>query len=761
MFHDSHWFPDEIVLYDYQTVLMGLMPDEKLIQAYHQIITRLEIPRVVASGEQVKEGKWYVISNISYSITKDEILELLRGEFSGEASQIFEELVKRGFLIPLSGSSALDGVEEYRSLHMDVLIRSSEIRTAYDSSRYLLSSKLAYQFVPTPTELDRRISLGMPALEGGPLSAAQRDLEEAVNLFFEGHRDLVDSYKRIVGQFVQGLDAYQALSLADLLRSNKSVHVLVAPTGSGKTEIFLLYALAWLMRQRYLQRDQGRVLLLYPRKALTADQASRIIKLLHISSENKHRFTFAIRDGDTPRRNDLWGKEDLRFRGVECPKCGGELVVRGPNDGIVCKKCREKYDFVMVTREQAATADVIATNPWALEVRLLDSNKDDVNVETIGEVGLVIIDEAHEYKGIGGGLFRALLDVIRYVKRVSRTGENLRIILSSATIPQPSDFASKLTGASEKELQVIGYDDVRARYGEGAISGRRLVLLGLFSMSPQFSWNTYCQLWLVLTTFLSSCYELRRGIFSRTPSIQSVLFVNNIRELKRVRSGFLNNLTLGEPKDHLNPQIPAIDPFCYWHYIPSRYREEVRKKVEQQQMRGVLENKLAIMLSELDISERTQNISRLRRGESLAVLSTSSLELGVDYRSVMFILNSGLDNPISLVQRIGRGGRGAETLRTVLGIVLARASIIDTYLLYDRAYSESLLSLRPSASYKLLVTRNNPQVEERARLIKAVASLALEGKRTYASQKPLRSESEVVNFLRSICEKIEEDTHEH
>ncbi|MEM4488833.1 MAG: DEAD/DEAH box helicase [Desulfurococcaceae archaeon] len=714
----------------------------------------------------MKEGIWYTISEPRYTVHKEDIIRFLARDFGRDAQQIFNELLERGFLIPLSGSFETDDDElGYRSLHMDVLCRSSEIRTAYDTTSYLISTKLAFNFVKTPTQNDRRIPFNPQAsLEtDDPLYPAYSDLVKTIYQFFKGRADLALLFMRIAGQFVPYLDAYQALALSELLRSRKSAYVLVAPTGSGKTEIFLTYVLAWLMKQRYIHRRASRVLLIYPRKALTVDQANRIIKLLYISSNHNVTFNFAIRDGDTPRQIDLQREiarqAALVFRGTTCPICTDKLILKLQNGKftVVCNSCKTSFDFIKATREQAAEADIIAVNPWSLEIRLMDSNQSDVNVRTMSEVELIVIDEAHEYKGLGGGLFNALLDIVRYVRRASQKGEaDLRIILSSATIPQPDDFASKLTDVPKDQLQVISYNDVDKIHGENAISGRRLVLLGLFSMNPLFSWNTYCQLWLVLTTFLSYCFALRKEKYRSTPAIQSVLFVNNIRELKRVRSGFLNNLSLGEPKDHLSPELSATDPFCYWHYIPPQLRAEVRRKVERLELCSELENRLVLMLSELDVSERTRNISRLKSDENLVALSTSSLELGVDYGGVTFILNSGLENPISLLQRLGRGGRSIKTMRTVLGIILARATISEAFLLYDKAYSESLLNLEPSASFRLFVTQGNPQIEDRRKLVEAIASLALKGEHTYASRKRLNDINEIKEFLNNILVEIKE-----
>jgi len=76
--------------------------EEALIRAYHEIITQLEIPRAVEQDTLPKEGDWYAISKPTYSVTKEEVIDLLRGSFGGDAQHIFDTLVKRGFLIPLS-----------------------------------------------------------------------------------------------------------------------------------------------------------------------------------------------------------------------------------------------------------------------------------------------------------------------------------------------------------------------------------------------------------------------------------------------------------------------------------------------------------------------------------------------------------------------------------------------------------------------------------------------------------------------------------
>jgi DEAD/DEAH box helicase domain-containing protein len=138
------------------------------------------------------------------------------------------------------------------------------------------------------------------------------------------------------------------------------------------------------------------------------------------------------------------------------------------------------------------------------------------------------------------------------------------------------------------------------------------------------------------------------------------------------------------------------------------------------------------MHSEISEKDRSKVANALRGGKGLTVLSTSSLEVGVDYDGVSFILNVGLDNPVSLIQRIGRGGRSVKTLRTVLGIFLVRALPTEILKTYDNEFMKSLASLTLKG-YRLLITKDNPQIIKRGILIETIANLAKKGVKTHAS----------------------------
>jgi len=726
------------------------MNDEILTKAYHSIITELEIPKV-SQEKEIKSRKIYTIRNVEYYLTKDEIITHLRNKLRNnglEAERVFMELNSRGFLVELGDRPEDFEVNRFRTLHMDILVRSSEIRTMWSGLRYITTPRFMWDFVKTASERDR---IYLPEIKGNNIVSSK--LYASIRHFF-GDSKLTQDFISILKEYLGGgLDGYQAYALASMLESKSKVHVITAPTGAGKTEIFFLYILAWLMKNKYQRNKARKVVLIYPRRTLSIDQSGRLIRLLKIASEHGYTFSFGLRDGHTQKKKNV--RDGEPFRGIRCPECSGKLVYDIKSDSVRCSLCGTKLSFVKSTKEAMGREkpDVIVTTMWCLETRMLDNNPNDLNVHTFSEVGMVVVDEAHEYTGLGGGLVHHL---IRLLTKLAN--DDINIIISSATIPSATDFASKLTGVPKSEIQQYDFTEIRRKLQRSGItfSGERLVLVGIFRINPRYSWSTYCQLWAVMMAFLNYAYSLdKRKIYKP----QSLIFINNIKELRRTRIGYEENISLGEPRDHIigpkevgNP-LPSLDPFCYWHFLAYKDRERVanifneRKKLEELMERV---EEMHSLVKDPKIREKV--ISALESGKDLGVIfSTSSLELGVDYPNVSFILNVGFSNPISLVQRIGRGGRKTNSLRTVLGIILFRNLPTETISIYRPDLKEKL-SPSYSGRGELFIAADNPQVVRRAKLVESISLLAKRGIPTYASGKAIKSISKLQEFLSEVIE---------
>ena len=91
--------------------------------------------------------------------------------------------------------------------------------------------------------------------------------------------------------------------------------------------------------------------------------------------------------------------------------------------------------------------------------------------------------------------------------------------------------------------------------------------------------------------------------------------------------------------------------------------------------------------ADIDREERIEKEEALRRGYFRVVLSTSTLELGVDLPNIGFVMQLGLPaQEESLIQRFGRGGRSRDTFRISLGILIARNTGPDIALI-DENYA--------------------------------------------------------------------------
>jgi DEAD/DEAH box helicase domain-containing protein len=191
------------------------------------------------------------------------------------------------------------------------------------------------------------------------------------------------------------LFSHQAEAI-NCIRRKQNV-VIVTPTASGKTLTFNIPVFETLIND-----NNATALYLYPTKALTNDQL-KVIRDLEEKTRVKAQSN--VYDGDTPKH--------LR------------------------PEIRKK-------------SKIILSNPYGLHFYLPWHYK---WKNFLQNLKYLIIDEAHVYRGVFGSnvamLIRRLLRICKYY------ASNPTIILSSATIANPKEHASKLTG---KKFKVISKD---------------------------------------------------------------------------------------------------------------------------------------------------------------------------------------------------------------------------------------------------------------------------------------------------------------
>jgi DEAD/DEAH box helicase domain-containing protein len=186
----------------------------------------------------------------------------------------------------------------------------------------------------------------------------------------------------------RGLRLYRhQCEAADKVRDKKDI-IITTATASGKTLAFNLPVFEILNND-----PRATALYLYPTKALSHDQLKTLEEMERLTGIEAFP---AVYDGDTPRERRV----TIRNR--------SRIVISNPHE-LHC---------LLPWHHQ-----------WA---------------SFYGNLAVIVIDEAHQYRGVFGSNMAFL---IRRLRRICRYyGRDPLFVLSSATIANPLSFAGKLTG---------------------------------------------------------------------------------------------------------------------------------------------------------------------------------------------------------------------------------------------------------------------------------------------------------------------------
>ncbi|WP_432476291.1 DEAD/DEAH box helicase [Nocardioides sp. GXQ0305] len=347
-------------------------------------------------------------------------------------------------------------------------------------------------------------------------------------------------------------------------------HVVVSTgTASGKSLAFQLPALAGVHRLRGAGGERGStVLYLAPTKALAQDQWAGLRALGLDTRVTTH-------DGDSSRELRDWARDH------------GEYVLTNPD---------MLHRSLLPGHER-----------WARFLSMLD---------------VVVVDEAHHYRGVFGA---HVAQVLRRLRRVcARYGAQPTFVLASATMADPAGTASRLTG-----LPVVAVTDDASPRGQ----------VSLAFWEPSFT-----------SLKGENDAPVRRSAAAETADLLTDLVVDGVRTLAFVRSrrgAEQVALTAAGALAEVDPSLPGRVAAYRGGYLP-----EERRDLEQ----------------------------RLRSGQLLGLAATSALELGIDVSGLDAVVMAGYPGTRSaLWQQLGRAGRGAGD---ALGVLVARDDPLDTYLVH-------------------------------------------------------------------------------
>jgi DEAD/DEAH box helicase domain-containing protein len=216
------------------------------------------------------------------------------------------------------------------------------------------------------------------------LVATTRESAQAATLAeipAELHEDVREALQRAG---ISSLFSHQADAWESVMREGHTI--VTTGTASGKSLCFNLPVLHVLSCD-----SRARALYLYPTKALAQDQARRLSEL------GPPALRHAIYDGDTPREE----RTAIRRR-----------------------------------------SNLVLTNPDMLHVGILPHHTN--WGDFLANLALVVVDEAHVYRGVFGS---HVANVLRRLRRLANAyGTEPRFVLTSATIANPLELARQLTG---------------------------------------------------------------------------------------------------------------------------------------------------------------------------------------------------------------------------------------------------------------------------------------------------------------------------
>jgi DEAD/DEAH box helicase domain-containing protein len=345
-------------------------------------------------------------------------------------------------------------------------------------------------------------------------------------------------------------------------------HVVVATsTASGKT---LCYNVPVL--QSMLADSQARALYLYPTKALAQDQLGKLNELIAAAKHVLPAPSRAKRLRAPPTRP----------------------LSAATYDGDTAPAARSQV---------RKAARIILSNPDMLHIGILPNHT--LWADFFRNLRTVVLDEAHQYRGVFGSQVAC---VLRRLRRVCAFyGSQPQIIASSATIANPAEHFALLTGLA---ATVVTED--------GSPHGPRQIAF----------WNP---------PFLDRARTSRRSANAEAAALLTELVQQGVRTICFTRSRAAAELILRNVREVLQESTPHLVGRVKAYragYLPADRREIERE---------------------------------LFRGDLLAVTATTALELGIDVGHLDAALLVGYPGTIAgLWQQAGRAGRGQDAALAVL-----------------------------------------------------------------------------------------------
>jgi len=464
------------------------------------------------------------------------------------------------------------------------------------------------------------------------------------------------------------------------------VVALLAPTAQGKTEFLETVTLQLVLDAKRVQRfDSTKIICIYSMKAFMMDHFRRFIRdILFINQNlpgNLRPITIGILDGDTPdtvrSQNEIINRLTELIGSRNCPICGSAITQITNRNNI---RCLQGHNFAIIRLDRESIKqmppDILFITPDMLNLILMLPHYRRLFVSG-GSPLAVVIDEPHTYIGVFGSNVSSLIRELIHL--IETTGGIRPIILaSSATVPYPEEFLSKLFISNRNRIKII----------QPTGSSQQITTnKGIIAFLPNSGYK-YVNAIIEIPVVIASVLDPRDR--------RILVFVDSVEEAESLCYRIRDNISRpdGFPRDYCNQntiRLFANDVFLQRDC--NRYNNRFAR--------------VAAIHARLNEEDRRRIIDDFNNGRINILISTSTLEVGVDLNNVnVVVLGSLPPTPVSFEQRIGRAGRGGtDALIVVVG---NENRGVDTFYLTDFNRFQAYLQAR--RTYRLPLNPANPYI---------------------------------------------------
>lgn len=295
-----------------------------------------------------------------------------------------------------------------------------------------------------------------------------------------------------------------------------------------------------------------------------------------------------------------------------------------------------RYDGSTMEHERAEVrrhARIIVTNPDMIHASVLrkaSSRYADGSSwsRLFSGLSFIVLDELHSYQGVFGS---NVANVLRRLRRVAADhGAGPQFLTASATIGNPVELARRLTSVDQFTL----VDD------DGSARARRIVLV---CNPPARSADPAA----------AKAVSAKKG----DPVDESGRVAPQTVAIELMSHGALAS------DQHLPVRTIA---FCRSRNAVFQLSERTRKALKEAR-RTDLADAVAPYAATFLADDRVEAEGKLRDGSTMAIVSTSALELGIDIPDLSLAVLVGYPGQISSFrQRIGRAGRRGEGVAVLI-----------------------------------------------------------------------------------------------